>query len=277
MYQSYSLVSLAIFILQSPIHCFSGPPYLVIKTGPVSYTIHHIEMDSISGEHHSNKEIVGQMLEWEDPKAMDPLRTQLNCAIDSIQHSGSFSTFGQIENFVMPGICIDGKLDISLPLMPTVAAEIVEHSPLAPLGTATETLIDINVRHTWQIEPSRITFKNQVWQNRLDTIVEQVAHEIGVSPEKGTVRAEFYKLLIYPTGAMLKSHKEYCSYIYFCSNCRSLLTIDSTQKSDGMCGTLIISLPSEQEGGAVCLHHNGETARYETAVNSRWNGQYLAW
>lgn len=38
---------------------------------------------------------------------------------------------------------------------------------------------------------------------------------MGVAPEKGIVRAEFYKLLLYLKGAMFKSHKEYYPHMAF--------------------------------------------------------------
>lgn len=121
---------------------------LAININRVFGTIYGIEMDWDSEEYWRNEGIAAQPVQY--------LK-----AIHSIEYFGSFSTFGQIENFIMPGIRIDDNVDISLPLMPEVAADMLEYSQLVPFGKGSETIIDINIRHTWQIDPARITFENQ--------------------------------------------------------------------------------------------------------------------
>ena len=44
-----------------------------------------------------------------------------------------------------------------------------------------------------------------------------------------------------------------------------------------MFGTLVISLPSEHEGGDIKVSHNGETKTYTTATHSAYQYQYIAW
>ena len=44
-----------------------------------------------------------------------------------------------------------------------------------------------------------------------------------------------------------------------------------------MFGTLVISLPSEHEGGDIKVSHRGETKTFTTAARSAYRYQYIAW
>ena len=44
-----------------------------------------------------------------------------------------------------------------------------------------------------------------------------------------------------------------------------------------MFGTLVISLPSEHEGGDIKVSHHGNTKTYTTAAHSAYQYQYIAW
>lgn len=53
------------------------------------------------------------------------------------------------------------------------------------------------------------------------------------------IRAELYKMLLYEKGAMFKIHAD-------------------SEKTLGMFGTLVISLPSAHFGGGVVVSHKGQ-------------------
>jgi hypothetical protein len=44
-----------------------------------------------------------------------------------------------------------------------------------------------------------------------------------------------------------------------------------------MFGTLVICLPSEHTGGAVCLQHGKDSLDLSTAETSAYDSYYLAW
>lgn len=75
--------------------------------------------------------------------------------------------------------------------------------------------------------------------------------ELGVQGDG--IRAELYKMLLYEKGAMFKQHAD-------------------SEKTAGMFGTLVISLPSAHWGGAVVVSHNGQRCSLQTH-----NHEYLAW
>ncbi|WP_262964387.1 2OG-Fe(II) oxygenase [Methylobacter psychrophilus] len=106
----------------------------------------------------------------------------------------------------------------------------------APYGRGQETLVDTDVRRTWQIDAGQVTIKGKHWPENLTTIVSRCAAGLGVS---GEVQAELYKLLVYDAGS------------FFVSHCDS-------EKTPGMFATLVIVLPSEYQGGELVVKHQQE-------------------
>ena len=63
----------------------------------------------------------------------------------------------------------------------------------------------------------------------------------------GQVRASLYNLLLYGEGGKFKKHRD-------------------SDKELGLFGTLVIALPSAHGGGALAVHHGGETLSSSTGV-----------
>lgn len=137
------------------------------------------------------------------------LRDALFDHISEVRSSGSFATFGSIGNFAHPGISVDSVGPVRLPLSEGDAHALIQMSRQAPFGKGTETLVDVSVRDTWEIDAAKVQFLNKAWQCCLDRIVEKVAKGLGIEGGSQTIHAEFYKMLLYKEGAMFKAHKEY--------------------------------------------------------------------
>ncbi|KAI4287667.1 MAG: hypothetical protein L6R35_003073 [Caloplaca aegaea] len=178
--------------------------------------------------------------------------------ISEIHASGSFAACGTIDSFVNPGICIDPIGIVRLPLSVEDAQALAQTSHKAPFGKGKETLVDESVRKTWQIDAANIRILNQDWQLCLNRILERVAEGLGIAGGPSSIRAELYKMLLYQEGAMFKPHQD-------------------TEKVSGMFGTLIICLPSEHTGGAVCLRHRSKSERFDSSGNSAFGASYLTW
>ncbi|SJM95788.1 conserved hypothetical protein [Crenothrix polyspora] len=133
----------------------------------------------------------------------------------------------------MPQLEVEGVGRISLPLLPVQMQQLVAAAEQAPFGKGSQTLVDIDVRRTWQIDADRVKVGGKHWQDNLDTIVKHCVHDLGVS---GDVNAELYKLLVYDTGSFFVSHRD-------------------TEKSPGMFATLVIVLPSQYQGGELVIRH----------------------
>lgn len=163
-------------------------------------------------------------------------RSRIHDILATVERPGKFVANGDFQTFP-PTLAVEGYGTVSLPLRDENLARLVELADLAPFGRGEKTLVDQNVRNTWQIDASSIQCLDPEWNVNLSKILQEVARQFGIEE---VVSAELYKLLLYESGGFFKQHRD-------------------TEKSDGMFATLVIVLPSEFEGGEVVVEHDGET------------------
>ena len=109
----------------------------------------------------------------------------------------------------------------------------------APYGLGEATLLDTQVRDSWQLGPEKLRLENKEFVEAVEEkLVERIKAELGLG-EDVEVRAELHKLLLYNPGGHFKAHRD-------------------TEKAAGMFGTLILQLPSEFTGGDLVVRHGGE-------------------
>jgi hypothetical protein len=188
--------------------------------------------------------------------AESDLKDDLLQALQGIESSGSFATHYLTGTFVNPGLHVSGCGTIPLPLCQRDAQAITQVSKQAAFGKGDETLVDLSVRKTWELDVSQFQTTNPAWDAYLkSSLVTRAVEELGV---KGSVQALPYKLLLYEEGAFFKPHKD-------------------TEKVPGMFGTLVVCLPSKHEGGQVHLSHAGTKKIFATASTSEFDLSMLAW
>jgi predicted 2-oxoglutarate/Fe(II)-dependent dioxygenase YbiX len=163
---------------------------------------------------------------------MPTLSEQLLDILSHVQRPGDFYVSGTVEIFP-PRLEVEGVGLVALPLLPAQAEQIVAVAERAPYGKGEQTIVDTEVRRTWQLAPDRFSLGGKHWQGNLELILEQVKTGLGVS---GTIKAELYKLLIYGEGDFFVTHRD-------------------TEKAEGMFATLVIVLPSEYQGGELRVSH----------------------
>jgi predicted 2-oxoglutarate/Fe(II)-dependent dioxygenase YbiX len=163
---------------------------------------------------------------------MTAIADQLFDSLQTVQRPGDFYASGSMDVF-LPQLEVAGIGRIALPLLPVQAEQLVAIAEQAPYGRGQETLVDTNVRRTWQIDAQQVTLKGKHWPENLSTIVSRCAEGLGVS---GEVQAELYKLLVYDAGGFFVNHRD-------------------TEKAPGMFATLVIVLPSEYQGGELVVRH----------------------
>ena len=191
---------------------------------------------------------------------IDDLRDDLTACFASATRAGSFAYSTSHPVFPNPALKVKGIGTVGLPLSDrdVVALKGVCHA--APFGKGAETLVDENVRRTWEIDARDVTFANPQWDEYVQkTIVPKVTEELGV--ENGSTkftRAEPYKLLLYEPGAHFRAHQD-------------------SEKVERMYATLVVCLPSEHLGGEVVLRHGGSTKTWGSAVGSGVEMSYGAW
>jgi len=171
---------------------------------------------------------------------MSDLPIDLAAVLQQVSRPGDFYAAGTIDIHT-PRLEVDGVGPIALPLLPVQAAQLLEVAEQAPYGRGTETLVDTDVRRTWQIDADRLHIAGRHWEEDLDRILRRVTDGLGVA---GQVRAEPYKLLVYDTGSFFLTHRD-------------------TEKAPGMFATLVIVLPCHYGGGELLIRHKGREVRLD--------------
>ena len=173
---------------------------------------------------------------------MSSIATDLAHLLEGVLRSGDYCTSGDCE-ILPPGLEVEGVGPIALPLLPGQAERLIAAADRAPYGRGGQTLVDMQVRRSWQIDADRVRFRGRRWSESLAGIVARVAEGLGVSDP---IEAELYKLLVYDEGAFFVPHRD-------------------TEKAPGMFATLVIVLPCQYAGGALVVRHKDR----ETLIDLR--------
>jgi predicted 2-oxoglutarate/Fe(II)-dependent dioxygenase YbiX len=171
---------------------------------------------------------------------MPALPEGLARALSKAQSPGDFYATGRLDMHPFR-LEVDGVGQIALPLLPVQAEQLIAVAEQAPYGRGGETLVDTDVRRTWQADAARVHIGGKRWEEDLGQIVQQTTNGLGVA---GRVEAELYKLLIYDAGSFFVPHRD-------------------TEKAAGMFATLVVVLPSPYAGGELIIRHKGREVRLE--------------
>ena len=131
------------------------------------------------------------------------LETRLELALeDNSSHvEGEFAFGTTLALAPNPGVQIDSLSLLSLPMTPSDVELIKSAASRAPFGHGERSIIDSTVRHTWEIDASRITLRNPEWNSFLTGIVDTVCKGLDVAPFTVRPECELYKLLLYEKGS----------------------------------------------------------------------------
>lgn len=150
---------------------------------------------------------------------------------DNFSFSGSFFHAGLLSSSPNPYLNITGLGIVGLPLSDRDAKAIIPCATLAPFGKGERTVVDKEVRDTWEIEPAKISFANPQWDRYVkDVVCVEVCKSLGVNLVHARPRMELYKMLLYEKGsqyafllhlALLLSEKNHSflphqEFVYFC-------------------------------------------------------------
>jgi predicted 2-oxoglutarate/Fe(II)-dependent dioxygenase YbiX len=171
---------------------------------------------------------------------MSSITTDLAEILSTVKRPGSFYAAGTTEIFA-PNLEVEGVGPIAFPLLPVQVEQLIAVAEQAPYGRGEETLVDPDVRRTWQINADQIRIQGRRWSQTLESIVDRAAEGLGVTD---SVNAELYKLLVYEEGCFFVDHRD-------------------TEKAPGMFATLVIVLPSIFTGGELLVRHCDREARLD--------------
>ncbi|MBK5942172.1 hypothetical protein CCR96_23610 [Halochromatium roseum] len=171
---------------------------------------------------------------------MPHLANQIAAILSEVQHPGEFYASGTLDMHPFQ-LQVEGLGPVAMPLLPAQAEQLVALAEQAPYGRGTETLVDTEVRRTWQIDAAKLQLSGRRWAEDLERVVRQVTTGLGVH---GQVEAALYKLLIYDAGSFFVSHRD-------------------TEKAPGMFATLVMVLPSLYTGGELIIRHKAQEVRLD--------------
>ncbi|HEV7402637.1 MAG TPA: 2OG-Fe(II) oxygenase [Chthoniobacteraceae bacterium] len=159
----------------------------------------------------------------------------LEALLSEVTRAGDFLVHGPCE-VPMPKVVVEGVGAVSIPVPPAQIEALIQHAVRAPYGRGEETILDETVRKVWQLAPDKVEIGGKSWAANFAGILQQVAAGLGC--EGLPISAELYKLLIYDEGGFFLAHRD-------------------TEKVEGMFATLVLTLPSEHEGGELVIRHAG--------------------
>jgi hypothetical protein len=118
-----------------------------------------------------------------------------------LEFQGSFAfsrTYNEAPN---PVLHLDGAGNIGLPLSHREAKVVIEHCAQAPFGKGEQTVVDKDVRDTWEIDSQKIRFDNPAWVAFMGRVSQDICTTLGVNFQASQPRCELYKLLLYEKGS----------------------------------------------------------------------------
>ena len=168
----------------------------------------------------------------------------LEAILSDVEHPGDFFVAGVME-IPMPRVDVEGAGQLSFPILRPQIEAMVQHATRAPYGRGEETIVDTSVRNVWQIAPGAVKIGGKSWAASFENILSKVTAGLGC--QDANVSAELYKMLIYDCGGFFLAHRD-------------------TEKTAGMFGTLVVTLPSAYLGGALRIRHADREVTVETVA-----------
>ncbi|KAK1228339.1 hypothetical protein PQX77_008592 [Marasmius sp. AFHP31] len=175
-----------------------------------------------------------------------------------LDFQGTFAFSKTYDDAPNPALCLEGLGTVGLPLSERDAKLVIENSVQAPFGKGERTVVDTEVRDTWEIDASKIQFQDPRWKTFMDRVVQEVCQALGVNIEASQPRHELYKLLIYETGSHFLPHVD-------------------TEKTNGMFASIIVVLPSRFTGGDAHVSHGALKNVFNSSAPSLTKITVLSW
>jgi hypothetical protein len=146
-----------------------------------------------------------------------------------------------VEQPILPGLSIDGFGMVALPLDASQARALESRGSLAGYGQGRNTVLDPEVRRVLRFPAATIHFANPAWGAWLAAVTERLVGQLGLADH--AVTPMLHELLLYRPGDFFLPHRD-------------------GEKVPGMVATLSLQLPSDFQGGAVVVRHQGTEIRF---------------
>ena len=110
---------------------------------------------------------------------MDKLKNEISDCLQQLKGSGKFASVNT-AGFVLPGLNVEGAGEISFPIDEMQVERLKQSAKKAPFGKGSETLLDTDVRNSWEIDAEKMHFDNPAWQDFLSEIIDNVQTDLGI-------------------------------------------------------------------------------------------------
>lgn len=172
---------------------------------------------------------------------------RLESILKSIDRPGNFCTGGRLIT-PLPSLDVDGVGPISFPILDGQAKALMARALRSQFGKGRNSVVDPEVRDSWEIDPEHWTIFGKSWDETLSRILKNVGDGLGFPV--GHLKAVPYKLLIYAPGGFFLPHQD-------------------AEKVDRMVATLTVTLPSTGTGGKIVVEHKGASVEIELDSEDR--------
>ena len=172
---------------------------------------------------------------------------RLESILESIDRPGNFCTGGSLIS-PLPSLDVDGVGPISFPILDGQAKALMARALRSQFGKGRKSVIDPEIRDSWEIDPEHWTIFGKSWDETLSRILKDVGEGLGYPA--GHLKAVPYKLLIYAPGGFFLPHQD-------------------AEKVDRMVATLTVTLPSTGTGGKIVVEHKGASVEIELDSEDR--------
>lgn len=99
--------------------------------------------------------------------------------LSDIETYGDFACMTRCSHHINPGLEVAGSL-IPLPLVSRDADMIKSKCEQAPFGRGDDTVVDVSVRKTWQLDASLFHCTNPAWASFLDTVLQETVQKLSM-------------------------------------------------------------------------------------------------
>lgn len=142
---------------------------------------------------------------------------------------------------------VEGVGRIALPVTHEVAEALCGVAQLAKYGLGEDTLLDREVRDTWEIPTESVELAGERWDRALEHVLDSLRADLGLA-EGSQLAAELHSMLVYAPGQFFLPHRD-------------------SEKEDGMVATLVVTLPSTFRGGTFVVEHGGRRVSYRGSAS----------
>ncbi len=157
----------------------------------------------------------------------------LSAAIEQSVIAAKYCVSGTLP-VVDPGLMVEGLGPVKLPLKQP--KRLLDRCQVAPYGKGTKTLVDKEVRNTFELDPKQFRLSD-AWNAAIADATRTVAEDLGLPADQ--LEAKLYKLLVYEKGGFFLPHRD-------------------SEKHDGMVASMIVVLPNPFEGGTLEVRHGAQ-------------------